>query len=256
MVNILTGTPFEAVPRLHHRADEVALEGDSGAWSRRALLAARGAMMCLGHSNKKKPYIESLGTTDSFWAATCSQLRVNTSDSMHFDCEYTIRLLNKFTTSEHDGHYVLGKQQGMWRTFAGYSATGTSSSSNKYFLGKRPAMFSQSGNYVVGEEEFNNIFNVVTNEDGFFVNGSRIGDRSSAITITNCRFSFGGSVASTEVVETCANPSNSRLYSFKASQDGELVFDLVPCKEGSRVGLLNLVDNTFIEGTNVLYGEE
>lgn len=257
MIDILTGTAFDAPKRLNHRYDEGALEFPSSVSSRaRGLLALKACNW--GVATMSKPtlsaFVQTKGLSDSFWAAPISQLgcSVAPANPEHFAFVVDMEFEDGFFT----GDYGI----------FGFTKCNLFFHQNMSSLKNDPLVYAYAPGSVIN---VNGIRHIVTPGERHVIKfefdplvGSSVdvdGDASLSNDTSlklphDTSFKFGGSSTST-VVTSVTRPVKMRVYGVKILQFHNLVADLVPYNDGSDVGMMDKLSGNKFPGSNLEYGE-
>lgn len=260
MVNILTGTAFDAPKRLNHREDEVALEFPSSVGSRRrGLLALKACNWGVAPMSKPtlSAFVQTKGLSDSFWAAPISQLgcQVAPANPEHFAFVVDMEFEDGFFTEDY-GIFGFTKCHFL---FHQNMQNMPSSTNNPFVYAYAPGsvinvngtrQIVTPGDRHVITFEFDPLVGNSVDVDGEV----SLGNSTSLKLPYDTSFKFGGNSTST-VVTSVSMPVKMRVYGVKILQFHNLVADLVPYNDGSDVGMMDKLSGNKFPGSNLEYGE-
>ena len=201
------------------------------------------------------PYVETLGQSDSFWAAPMDQLGciVAPAAPQHFAFSVDMRFDDGFY-SDTFGIFGFTKTNVM---YPDNMRNLQNDVSNVYAYAPTSVLNSNGIREYVSpgvrhlikfdfDPEVGNSVDV----DGSRSTGSA---KTQKLPYDSC-FVFGG-ISSSKIVASVTRPVKMRVYGIKIYQFHDLVADLVPYQDGGVVGMVDAVSGRKWPGTNLLYGE-
>lgn len=235
MIDILTGTAFDATERMHHREDEVALEFPSGVSSRaRGLLALRA-----------QNWRASGGPTPPPWAPT-ENAYVETDGVCYIDTGWTPTPTGAYSADIRAISTASGVTGCLNSTAS--SRMGLQANSRAMYYGLQANVVQMTSGPLMTSRAVRAVDNVNgTIENGVDVRSFSGNNLANMPTFLVGARHYGANVD---------NRGAWRLWNFKGWQDGTLVCDYYPRELDGVAGLWDMVTQTFLApiGGTLSYG--
>lgn len=202
------------------------------------------------------PYVETLGQSDSFWAAPMDQLGcvVAPAAPQHFAFSVDMRFDDGYSVAGDYGIFGFTKCNALYNQ----NMMSVSASDLSVYAYAPGAVLNVNGarqlvtpgaRHLIKFDYDPSVGNSVD------VDGSVSRQSSTTLKMPyDTSFRFGGN-ASTKSVTSVSRPVRMRVYGIKIYLAGSLVADLTPYKDGDVVGMVDAVSGRKWPGTNLLYGE-